>query len=345
MSLIRFAAEETPGLVSVVIPTRNGERFIAETLDSIGRQTYPHWEVIVVEDGSTGPTEQIVADFAQRHPWNRVSYTRNETNFGASYSRNVAFAQAAGQYVALLDGDDRWLPDHLASAVEELQSSAADIVYSTVVMVEDQTGLVLGIWGPDANEIAAFPHGLYRRNFVTPSASVMRRQVLADVGPWNTSCLYCEDLDFWLRCVAAGKTFRLVGGTHCLYRKNHAGATTQKMCGTSEECAVIAAAHLGLPGLRQRCCRRSVAKSFARAAGQHARSKPKWDPSADASRAPALMLQAWKLRPKRVSYLLLAGWWTLRNALRRRRAASQVPPVAYQRMRSATTAAPRRAAA
>jgi glycosyltransferase involved in cell wall biosynthesis len=317
MSSIVFENGETPELVSVVIPTRRGERFIGETLESISQQRYTHWEVIVVEDGSDDGTREIVEEFARRHRPHRVEYTRNERNFGAAHSRNVAFAKAQGEYVALVDNDDRWLPNHLANAVAALQDTDADIVYSTVLMIEDETDLLIGLWGPSSDEVKNFPHGMFRRNFVTPSASVMRRQVLADVGPWETDLKYCEDAGFWMRCIVEGKQFLHLGGCHCLYRKNHAGATTSKMCGTLEEFAEIVERYMDAPGLKRRDCRRSVSKSYARASLLHAKSNPARDRSADRRRAAPLMWKAWRLRPGRVSHLFQAAWLALTNIGRR----------------------------
>jgi cellulose synthase/poly-beta-1,6-N-acetylglucosamine synthase-like glycosyltransferase len=317
MDAISYTVAPTPGLVSIVIPTYRKDRYIGETLDSIGCQTYADWELIVVEDSSTGPTEQIVADFARRHPNNRVDYSRNDRNYGAAHSRNVAFTKCRGQFVALVDADDRWFPDHLAHAVANLNASDADLVYSSVLMIEDATEMLLGVCGPLAHDLAEFPESLYRRNFITPSATVLRREVLADVGPWNTAMKYCEDMDFWLRCLRAGKKFQLIGGCHCLYRKNHEGATTGRECGTVEELAEIVERFVPMPGLRESRLRRHVAKAYCRAAMCHAMADPARDTSADPSRCAMLMRKAWRHRPHRVDYLLESFKYAVAHRFRR----------------------------
>lgn len=344
MSNIPFAFAETPGLVSIVMPTHKGEKYIGATLESIGRQTYPHWELIVVEDHSRGPTEGIVRDFAARHPYNRVEYGRNDTDRGASRTRNQAFTRVRGEYVALLDCDDRWTPDHLASSVDTLRTGTGDIAYSTVVMVEDGTDHVLGVWGPTAPEAAYFDISLIRRNFVVPSASVMRRSVLADVGPWSTNCRYCEDYDFWLRCIAADKKFQLVSGCHCLYRKGHAGATTAKMSGLLEEFADITRWSFPiLTKIGSKTLRRAAASGYALAARSHATLSPAADPSADATRAAKLYRTAWRLDRRRISYLMKSIYCTLRFGMRRAPALKIVSiPVAKPQ---ADTGAPVRRAA
>ena len=97
MDAMTFEKPEVQRLVSVVIPTYRGERFIGEALKSIAAQTYRNWEVIVVEDGSTGPTESIVRRFARKHLWHRVTYRRSEQNLGPSATRNTAFRLARGE--------------------------------------------------------------------------------------------------------------------------------------------------------------------------------------------------------------------------------------------------------
>lgn len=318
MATISFVRKPTEGLVSIVIPTYCAERFIGETLATVSRQTYTNWEVIVVEDASCGATQQIVEDFARQHPSHRVEYSRNDQNCGPSHSRNVAFATAGGEFVALLDSDDRWLPDHLSASVEALEKSGKDIAYSSVVFIDDQTELLLGIWGPSPYDLTDFPKGLFRRNFITPSATVLRRQVLADVGTWDTQLRYCEDLEYWLRCLAAGKTFQRVGGCHCLYRRNHAGTATNKNCAVREAFAQVIERYIGLPGLREEDCRRFASMAYRLAAHLHATTNPLWDPSADPSRAASLIMQAWRLRPKHLDYLWKAARFSLANLIRRR---------------------------
>lgn len=342
MTTIPFERGETAGLVSIVIPTHRGERFIGETLDSISQQTYRRWEVIVVEDGVSDGTEKIVNRFARRHRWHRVDYSRNDRNYGAAHTRNVAFAKARGEYVAMLDADDRWLPEHLSVAVDALQTSGKDIAYSTVLIFEDRSEVILGIWGPNPYELADFPQSLVARNMVPTSSSVMRRKVLADVGPWNVNYRSCDDFEFWLRCAAAGKKFQFIGGCRGHYRKNHDGAITQKWCGTWEESASITERFINLPGARPKTGRLYASNSYELSARLHATTNPSNDASADRSRAPALLIKAWRLRPKRISYLWRAAKLYVTDLFRRRKspvASPAVTPIAEGSSKSIRVAA------
>ena len=319
MASISYKREATEGLVSVVIPAYQSDRFIGEALASVGRQLYRNWEVIVVEDGSQGETERIVKSFSRRHPWHRVEYSRNEQNCGPSHTRNTAFAKVRGEFVALLDADDSWFPDHLTVATDALKSSGNDVAYSTVVVIEDKSDLLLCVWGPEAHDLAEFPLGLFRRNFVNPSATVLRRQVLADVGTWDTTLRYCEDLDFWLRCILAGKTFQYVGGCHCLYRRNHAEAATGRMCKVLESFAEVVERYIPFPGIPERLSRKLVAQAFLTAAERHTISNPLHDSSADPSRAAHLMMKAWRLKRNRVRYLWQAAKYGAADLWHRRK--------------------------
>lgn len=321
MDKLTFQHPQTPGLVSVIIPTRNGDRFIGAALESVADQAYDQWEVIVIEDGSHGETEAIVRRFAAAHPSQRVHYQRNEASRGAAYTRNRCFELAGGQFIAFLDCDDRWLPGHLAACVGAMNESGDDVAFSAAAMCQDGDDYMLGFWGPTPDEMRQFPRSLLGRSFVTPSATVVRRDLVEQVGAWNSDFKYCEDADFFLRAARLEKRFRCLGGVHCLYRKNHAGATTQKLAGTIEEYATLSSWYVDRLGGLPKHTTRMVARSFAAAAKMHARHDRVQDPSATRSRAAPLYFQAWRLRPKRIGYLLNAAWhaaihgWSRNNDL------------------------------
>ena len=306
MTAVIYSQEATPGLVTVVIPAYRADDCLGEALAAIDGQTYSNWEVIVVEDASQGMTQAIVQDFAKEHPQHRVAYFRNEKNRGPSHTRNVAFQEARGEFIALLDADDRWFQTHLAANVQVLRGQQVDLAYSSVVMIEDGTDFLLGLWGPQQDDVDDFPHGLFKRNFITPSATVLRRSVIADVGLWATNLRLCEDLDYWLRCLAQGKKFGYVGGCHVLYCQNRPEAATRNRCALQEAFAGVVERYPNLPGTRQRTCRNLASKAWASAAVGHYRGDRQKDPSANPAKTPALLMKAWKLRPKRVDHLLRA---------------------------------------
>ncbi|MCI9582925.1 glycosyltransferase family 2 protein [Clostridiaceae bacterium] len=98
-------------LISIVMPVYNSERFLSEAIESVQRQTYKNWELILVDDASTDNSAGIIEAFSKGE--NRIKYILLSENRGAAYTRNRAVREAKGEYIAFLDSDDRWLPEKL----------------------------------------------------------------------------------------------------------------------------------------------------------------------------------------------------------------------------------------
>ena len=101
---------ENRGLVSIVMPSYNTGRFIAQSIESVLAQTYPYWELIIVDDCSTDNTDEVIARYLHD---SRIVYLKNETNSGAAVSRNRALQTAKGKWIAFLDSDDLWSAEKL----------------------------------------------------------------------------------------------------------------------------------------------------------------------------------------------------------------------------------------
>ncbi|MBQ9417639.1 MAG: glycosyltransferase family 2 protein [Bacteroidales bacterium] len=123
MLLGRFAMAE--GLVSIVMPTFNKGQYIAESIDSVLSQTYTDWELIVVDDGSTDGTQEVL----RRYNDPRIRIFTLNANRGAAHARNLALRQARGRYVAFLDSDDLWHPQKLARQVAFMQQHGYAFTY------------------------------------------------------------------------------------------------------------------------------------------------------------------------------------------------------------------------
>ena len=105
---------ENKGLVSIVMPSYNSEKYIKDSIESVLNQTYPFWELLIVDDCSTDKTVDIIKSFKDE----RIKLFQNEVNSGAALSRNWALREAKGRWIAFLDSDDLWLPTKLE---EQLQ--------------------------------------------------------------------------------------------------------------------------------------------------------------------------------------------------------------------------------
>jgi glycosyltransferase involved in cell wall biosynthesis len=120
------------GPVSVLVVFLNEERFLEEAVASVYAQTWPHWEILLADDGSTDRSTEIAKEFARRDP-TRVRYLEHpgHQNRGASATRNLAARAARGEWIAFLDGDDVWLPMRLERSVALAQANPdADMVYA-----------------------------------------------------------------------------------------------------------------------------------------------------------------------------------------------------------------------
>ncbi|MBP3937296.1 MAG: glycosyltransferase family 2 protein [Clostridia bacterium] len=109
------------GLVSVIMPTYNCAKFIAESMDSVIAQTYTHWELCIVDDCSTDNTKAIVEEYMAKDA--RIRYRRLEVNAGASAARTQAMEMAEGEYMAFCDSDDLWLPEKLEHQMAFMQQN------------------------------------------------------------------------------------------------------------------------------------------------------------------------------------------------------------------------------
>lgn len=210
-------------LVSVIIPAYKAEKYIEQTLASVGAQTYKRWEVIVVEDGSEDSTENIVEAFSFSFQENPVTFLRHEVNKGLPATRNTAIKQAQGEYIALLDADDLWEPSHLDVAIKALVSQQVDLVYSTAYKFKKTPQILEGTFGPTPEDLSCFPDSLLIRmgSFILPSTVVMRRQAIEQVGLFNPKVRVAEDYDLFIRMANAELKFVYVKERTCLWRRGH----------------------------------------------------------------------------------------------------------------------------
>jgi len=183
--------------VSVVITAYNSEAFVAEAISSVLEQTHPVDEIVVVDDGSTDHTRDIVESFSQRG----VRYTYQE-NRGPGAARNCGIRETSGELLAFLDADDVWLKDKVESQCDFLAA-------------HPEVALVSGFaWWWNVKEDRRFISGevpksmtSLRRDILVynkignPSRVMLRRSVLADVGVFNEDIRWGQDWDLWIRIV------------------------------------------------------------------------------------------------------------------------------------------------
>lgn len=198
------------GLVSVVIPVHQGERFLADAIDSALAQTYRPIEIIVVDDGSTDGS----GDVARRYPEVRLL---TQEQAGPSAARNAAFAVMSGEYVALLDADDIWNPDKLDLQVGHLESNpgaALVLAHHEDLTVDDVAAPLI------ARNIERL--GIDR---VAPISVVARREVVEAIGGFDERLRTAEDTDWLIRAREAGLRMDILDRV-VMRRRFHGGNLT-----------------------------------------------------------------------------------------------------------------------
>ncbi|MBF7092753.1 glycosyltransferase family 2 protein [Flavobacterium sp. ALJ2] len=123
-------------LVSIIIPTYNCEKFIHQTVQSVQNQSYPNWEIILVDDASIDNTVAIIKEFAQAD--NRIKIIELEKNSGNGFARNIALNKANGRYIAFLDADDLWFPQKLEKQIKFLKDKNIPFTFSFYEWIDEE---------------------------------------------------------------------------------------------------------------------------------------------------------------------------------------------------------------
>ncbi len=206
--------------VSICFPAYRAEKYLQDTLRSVAAQTFADWEVIVTEDGSKDGTERLVQAFAKTvDQW--VTYNRHDNNQGLPTTRNTGIAAARGIWIAFLESDDLWQPDHLERLMAATQLGCYDLVFSGTEAFEDGTGKILSRSAPSAEDLVSLPIALYTGSLsVLPSSVMIRRECFERFGPVSTEFPHVNDTEYWLRILRHGGQAAYSGAVTCLYRKH-----------------------------------------------------------------------------------------------------------------------------
>jgi glycosyltransferase involved in cell wall biosynthesis len=187
-------------LVSVIIPSYNTAQLITTCLDSVRNQTYRDFETIVVNDGSPDAVtlEQVLQPYM-----NEIIYI-SQANKGAAGARNAAIQKAKGQFLAFLDSDDSWLPEHLAAQINLLTArSNADLAYSDAWLISFGSQQTFMQKCPSEG-VATFEALVVERCQIPISTVVVRKDTIVGAGLFDEKLRRCDDYDMWLRCAFLG---------------------------------------------------------------------------------------------------------------------------------------------
>jgi glycosyltransferase involved in cell wall biosynthesis len=214
------------GLVSIVVPCHNAERFLSETLESALRQTYPNTEIIVIDDGSTDGTAEVIQAFAGRLT------AEFGPNRGASAARNRGTALARGEFIQYLDADDLLPPDAIEHRVAAMRKTGADVAYSDwEKLVELDTGS-FDISEKVARKIEDV-HPILQIALITefwapPAALTYRRTIVEKIGGWKEWLPIIQDARFLQDAGLAGGQFVYSPGVGARYRVHREASLSRR---------------------------------------------------------------------------------------------------------------------
>ncbi len=197
-------------LVSIVLPTHNRAVLLPSAVESVRAQTLQDWELIIVDDGSSDATPEIIRHFERLDP--RIKGVRNDPNVRLPRALNRGFSQAGGEFLTWTSDDNLYEPLALETMVKALQDSRAGLVFASMQIVDD-----------DLNPIREWNARPVEEQSVVPwcgACFLYRCEVMRRVGLYDPECFLAEDLDYWIR-VRLG--FEMVGLPDVLYRyREHA---------------------------------------------------------------------------------------------------------------------------
>lgn len=215
-------------LLSIIIPVYNAEKYLDECVESILRQTYTDYELILVDDGSKDKSPAMLDGYAARDP--RV-HVIHKPNGGQSTARNAGLAIATGDYIAHLDSDDFFLHDRVLAEIAEACTDGVDIVAFKYKKYFDDTGA----YGADTPSLADIPTDDYSTVitrlveidafFCSAWSKVVRHDILRAGGIRFDESSRCEDMDWYFRVVCQSRSMKLVDDVMVGYRQRSNSVT------------------------------------------------------------------------------------------------------------------------
>jgi glycosyltransferase involved in cell wall biosynthesis len=249
---------------------------------------------VVVEDGSHDETETLVEAFRNQQSGRRVIYENPGNNQGVSATRNRLLKLASGRYLAFLDADDLWEPDHLLDLRKQLDAGHTLAVSG------------LRLWYPDTPEpdeihlisenLLENPRlSLFQQSIIQTSSSIaFSAETAKRTGWFDTSLRIGEDRDYWFRALEADGTIGSTGKPSCHYRK-HSQSSMSNILKIAEDSVFFYRKHFQAPGVPQRLARRKLSDSLF-SWGRLIRRQ-------DAKLARKVFFESWTLRPLDVRLL------------------------------------------
>ncbi|VDG72429.1 family 2 glycosyl transferase [Clostridium carnis] len=220
-------------MVSVIIVVYNGEKYIKEAIDSVLNQTYKDIEVIVVDDGSTDNTREIVKEYE------KIIYMYQE-NKGEGSARNLGIEVSKGEYLAFLDADDLYAPDKIEKQLKILlENEEVDVVYNDLQVVDENLNYlnILKSEGVYDNREDLLANIIYRQIIQGPICMMMRKKCIANI-KWSENLIYTVDYEYVIK-LAFNHNFKYLEEPLYIYRRHGNNLSNRHKATIEEEIKII----------------------------------------------------------------------------------------------------------
>ena len=216
------------GLISIIMAAYNAEKTIKAAIDSVLKQTYKNWELLVIDDCSCDKTCRIVEEVSNQDK--RISLIKNEVNRGVSYSRQRALESSKGQWIAILDSDDMWASQKLEKQIELQQEQEADLLYTGSTFVDTNGGLI--DWYLHAPQIMTYKQ-LLKQNLISNSSALVKKELYLKF--YASGDKMHEDFATWLGILKTGVVAYGVDEPLLIYRLDKSSKSGNKVVAAKNE--------------------------------------------------------------------------------------------------------------
>ena len=187
-------------LISIIVPVYHAEKYIEETMDCVSAQTYTNWELLLVEDGGSDRTVEIIQNYVEKKGESRIRLLRQPANLGAARARNRGLLEAGGRYIAYLDADDLWTPDKLEKELKFMKEKGAAFVFTGYEFADEK--------GRGTGKVVHVPETLSYRQALS-NTTIFTTTVMFDTEKIGKELLEMpvmksEDTALWFRVLRSG---------------------------------------------------------------------------------------------------------------------------------------------
>lgn len=211
--------------ISIIVPVYNAVRFIRETMDCVVAQTYPHWELLLVEDGSSDGTVEEIEKYIAEKCETRIRLIKQPANMGAAKARNRGLKEAKGRFIAYLDADDLWVPEKLEKELAFQQEKKAAFVFTGYEFADEHgngTGKIVHV-----PEVLTYKQALSNTTIFTTTVMFDREKIATEL--LEMPDIKSEDTALWWKVLRNGYTAYGLNENLARYRRAGKSLSSNKL--------------------------------------------------------------------------------------------------------------------